>query len=214
MLYDGIWGTCLGAFRMGTFNRVYGNGSLQGQPVERPFTPGMRIATARGEVAIGTLRVGDRIITRDNGLQEIRWIGCRIVNTAEMIRNKCLRPIRFCKGSLGNDLPERDMIMSPNHRMLVASDKTALHFDQSEALVAAKHLTGLKGVSAVAPMDACYIYLMFDQHELILSNGLWSESFQPAMHSVAGVGNAQRLELLMLFPELGAKRDNAATLTH
>lgn len=188
---------------MATINRTFRGEGLHARPVGNPFTPGMRIATPRGEVAMEALRVGDRVITRDNGLQVIRWTGCRIVGATEMRANKCLIPVRFRKGSLGNDLPERDMIMSANHRMLVASDKTALHFDQSEALVAAKHLTGLKGVSVVEPMDTTYIYLMFDQNELILSNGIWSESFQPAKHPVAGVGNAQRLELQMLFPELG-----------
>ncbi|MEP3440250.1 MAG: Hint domain-containing protein [Sulfitobacter sp.] len=167
------------------------------------FTPGTRIATPRGEVAVEALEVGDRVITRDNGMQTIRWIGHREMPTAEMALASNLAPVLFRKGSLGNDLPERDMMVSPNHRMLVANDKTALYFDESEVLVAAKHLTGLQGVSVVEPLDTTYIHLMFDQHEVILSDGTWSESFQPGLQSLAGVGNAQRLELLTLFPQLG-----------
>jgi hypothetical protein len=49
------------------------------------------------------------------------------------------------QGSLGNGLPERDMMVSPNHRMLVANDRTALYFDEHEVLVAAKHLIGARG---------------------------------------------------------------------
>jgi Ca2+-binding RTX toxin-like protein len=41
------------------------------------FTPGTRIATPRGEVPVEELREGDRAITRDNGLQEVRWVGGR-----------------------------------------------------------------------------------------------------------------------------------------
>jgi hypothetical protein len=169
------------------------------------FTPGARIATPRGEVAVETLSVGDRVITRDNGLQEIRWIGVRGMTTADFQTNAHLAPIRISKGAFGNDLPERDMMVSPNHRMLVANDKTLLYFEEREVLVGAKHLTGLAGVSKVLDVDTTYIHLMFDQHEVILSDGAWSESFQPGAQTLAGVGNAQRAELLELFPELATE---------
>lgn len=167
------------------------------------FTPGTRIATPRGEVAVENLTVGDRVITRDNGLQAIRWIGSRDMSAEDLSAAEHLSPIRIAQGALGNDLPERDMMVSPNHRMLVASDKTALYFEENEVLVAAKHLTGLPGISAVHDIATTYIHLMFEQHEVILSDGTWSESFQPGLQSLAGVGNAQRNELLELFPALG-----------
>tara|TARA_R110002020_G_scaffold232139_1_gene443486 strand:+ start:8365 stop:9057 length:693 start_codon:yes stop_codon:yes gene_type:complete len=178
------------------------------------FTPGTMIATARGEVAVELLSVGDKVITRDNGLQVIRWIGRRKINAALCLTHRHLAPVRIRKGALGNDLPERDMMVSPNHRMLVANDKTALHFEDSEVLVAAKHLTGLAGVDVVYDRETAYLHLMFDQHEVILSDGTWSESFQPDGQTLAGIGNAQRLELLELFPVLatpeGIKRYRAA----
>lgn len=167
------------------------------------FTPGTRIATPRGEVAVENLSVGDRIVTRDNGLQVIRWVGTRDMSVEEFTTAEHLCPVRIQQGALGNDLPERDMMVSPNHRMLVASDKTALYFEEREVLVAAKHLTGLPGVSVAHNVATTYIHLMFDQHEVILSDGAWSESFQPGLQTLAGVGNAQRNELLELFPSLG-----------
>lgn len=169
------------------------------------FTPGTRIATPRGEVNVETLKVGDRVITRDNGLQNIRWIGNVAMSAADFQRREHLAPVLILKGALGNDLPERDMMVSPNHRMLVANDKTVLYFEESEVLVAAKHLTGLMGVKRVQNVDTNYIHLLFDQHEVILSDGTWSESFQRGLSSLAGVGNAQRNELLELFPELGTR---------
>mgnify|MGYP003676236790 FL=1 len=178
------------------------------------FTPGTMIATARGDVTVELLSVGDKVITRDNGLQVIRWIGRRKINAALCLTHRHLAPVRIRKGALGNDLPERDMMVSPNHRMLVANDKTALHFEDSEVLVAAKHLTGLAGVDVVYDRETAYLHLMFDHHEVILSDGTWSESFQPDGQTLAGIGNAQRLELLELFPELataeGIKRYRAA----
>jgi hypothetical protein len=51
-------------------------------------------------------------------------------------------------------------------------------------------------------MATTYIHFMFDRHEVVLSNGAWTESFQPGDYSLKGLGNAQRNEILELFPEL------------
>jgi CshA-type fibril repeat protein len=169
------------------------------------FTPGTMIATPRGEVPVETLRAGDKIVTRDNGLQEIRWVGQKALSWADMARAPHLRPVLVKQGSLGNGLPERDMMVSPNHRLLVANDRTALYFDEHEVLVSAKHLVGSTGVHAVESMQTTYIHFMFDQHEVVLSNGAWTESFQPGDYTLKGMGNAQRNEIFELFPELKSK---------
>ncbi len=169
------------------------------------FTPGTKIATPKGERLVEELQVGDRVITRDNGIQEIRWVGARDMTGAEFEKAAHLKPVLIRQGALGNDLPERDMMVSPNHRVLVANDKTALYFEEREVLVAAKHLTGLEGVDIVDVSQTTYIHIMFDQHEVILSDGSWTESFQPGDMSLAGIGNAQRQEILELFPELATQ---------
>jgi Hint domain len=170
------------------------------------FTPGTLIATPRGEVAVETLRAGDRIVTRDNGLQEIRWIGQKPLSWSDMAAASHLRPVMVRQGSLGNGLPERDMMVSPNHRLLVANDRTALYFDEHEVLVSAKHLVGGAGVHAVESMQTTYIHFMCDQHEVVLSNGAWTESFQPGDYSLKGMGNSQRSEIFELFPDLRSKK--------
>lgn len=169
------------------------------------FTPGTRIATPKGERRVEELQVGDRVITRDNGIQEIRWVGQREMSAVDFDKAAHLKPVLIRQGALGNDLPERDMMVSPNHRVLVANDKTALYFEEREVLVAAKHLTGLEGVDIVDVSSTTYIHVMFDQHEVILSDGAWTESFQPGDMSLAGIGNAQRQEILELFPELATQ---------
>ena len=124
---------------------------------------------------------------------------------AELEKAAHLKPVLIRQGALGNDLPERDMMVSPNHRVLVANDKTALYFEEREVLVAAKHLTGLEGVDIVDVSETTYIHIMFDQHEVILADGAWTESVQPGDMSLAGIGNAQRQEILELFPELATQ---------
>ncbi|MBR9836953.1 MAG: tandem-95 repeat protein [Rhodobacteraceae bacterium] len=166
------------------------------------FTPGTLIATPQGERLVEDLVVGDRVITRDNGMQEIRWIGRKELTGHELARKPHLRPVLIQQGSLGKNLPEHDLLVSPNHRVLVANDKTALYFEEREVLAAAKHLTGLDGVDEVDTLGVTYIHMMFDHHEVVLSNGAWTESFQPGDLSLRGIGEDQRQEIFELFPEL------------
>ena len=166
------------------------------------FTPGTLIATPKGERRVEELTVGDRIITRDNGIQSILWLGKTTVSGEDLARAAHLCPVLIRQGALGQGLPERDMMVSPNHRVLVANDKTALYFEESEVLVAAKHLTAMAGVDVVEPSEVTYIHFMFAQHEVVLSDGAWTESFQPGDLSLKGIGNAQRNEIFDLFPEL------------
>lgn len=174
------------------------------------FTPGTLIATPDGERRVEDLALGDRIITRDNGIQAIRWIGKRDLASSDLRAAQHLQPILIQEGALGNGLPERDMMVSPNHRVLVASDKTALYFEDREVLVAAKHLTGLVGVDAVETSSVTYIHFMFDQHEVVLSDGAWTESFQPGDQTLRGLDNAQRNEVYEIFPELKTEEGREA----
>ena len=148
------------------------------------------------------LEPGDRVITRDNGIQQIRWAGRRSVTGAELAQAPQLKPVLIRQGALGHGLPERDMLVSPQHRVLIANEKTQLFFEESEVLVAAKHLVGLEGIEIVDPSEVTYIHVLFDRHEVILSDGAWTESFQPGDQTLGAMGAAQREEILALFPEL------------
>ncbi|MDG4648408.1 Hint domain-containing protein [Roseibacterium sp. SDUM158017] len=167
------------------------------------FTPGALIATPNGKVPVETLREGDRILTRDNGFQEIRWVGSRTLSRQELQRAPNLKPVLIRAGSLGGGLPERDMLVSPQHRVLVFGGATQLYFAESEVLVAAKHLVGKPGVESADPSGATYVHFMFDRHEVVLSDGCWTESFQPGDMTLGAMGEAQRDEILSIFPELG-----------
>ena len=166
------------------------------------FTPGTLIATPRGEVPVDSLREGDRVITRDNGIQEIRWVGNRTLSRDELALNPSLKPILIKAGSLGQGLPERDMVVSPQHRLLIAGDRTQLYFDESEVLVAAKHLVNNGAIQTLETLRTTYIHFMFDRHEVVLSDGAWTESFQPGDQTLGAMGQAARDEIVALFPEL------------
>jgi Hint domain len=100
-------------------------------------------------------------------------------------------------------------MVSPNHRVLVVNSRTTVRFAEREVLVAAKHLAA-HGVHTVQSSGTTYIHFMCDRHEVVLSNGVWTETFHPDDTSLKGIGNAQRLEILELFPELKTSSGRAA----
>ncbi|EAP79869.1 Hint domain-containing protein [Sulfitobacter sp. NAS-14.1] len=168
------------------------------------FTPGTTIATRRGEIPVQQIKVGDLVVTRDNGLQPVRWVGRRNLGRDNLLRTPGFNPVRIKAGAFGEGVPQRDMMVSPNHRMLVASETAEVMFSEREVLVAAKHLVGLDGVETVTPDKVSYIHMLFDNHEVVFADGTWAESFQPGAHSMAGIQSEQRSEILSLFPELDA----------
>lgn len=174
------------------------------------FTSGTLIATPKGEIPVEALRIGDKVITRDNGMQEIRWIGKKDVGEQALEQASHLRPVLVRAGSLGHGLPERDLLLSPNHRVLLMNEQVGMLFDDREVLSSAKHLCGSDGVDVVKASGVTYWHILFDNHEVILSNGAWTESFQPGDYALKGVGRAQRREIFELFPDLSDPLGQAA----
>ncbi len=166
------------------------------------FTVGTLVATSRGTLPIEELRPGDRVITRDRGYQEIRWIGRANIDPIRMLRAPHLAPIRIARGALGDGLPDRDIMVSPNHRMLIAESGNNALFGTPEVLVAAKHLVGRPGIEVASVRQTCYVHLMFDHHEVICADSAWSETFQPGEYTLEGMDMAQRAEIFELFPQL------------
>ncbi|MES2549333.1 MAG: Hint domain-containing protein, partial [Pseudomonadota bacterium] len=155
------------------------------------------------------IAAGDRVVTRDNGIQPVRWVGKTQMFLHDFQADPHLLPVFIQQGSLGKGLPERDMMVSPNHRILVANNRTSVRFAEREVLVAAKHLAA-QGVHTVQSSGTTYIHFMCERHEVVLSNGVWTETFHPEDNSLKGIGNAQRLEIFEIFPELKTEAGRAA----
>lgn len=167
------------------------------------FTPGCLITTPLGQVPVEDLEIGDLVITADNGLQAIRWVGRKRMTGARMMAYPELRPVRIRKGAFGNGLPDRDMWVSPQHRMLVRSEQNQLHYGESEILVPAKALLNDLSITVDHNIRTTeYIHILFDNHEIIFANGAATESFHPGVSSVSAIEDAGRKELFEIFPEL------------
>jgi hypothetical protein len=166
------------------------------------FTPGTLIATETGAVDVAQLCVGQRVMTRDHGLQTVRWIGRKDLGRTTLMLRPELCPVRIPAGALGAGLPERDLVVSPQHRMLLGGPRAEMMFADAEVLVAAAHLVGCNGISRMPTLPVSYLHVLFDRHEIICAEGAWTESFQPAAATVQGMEPAQRDELQALFPDM------------
>lgn len=167
------------------------------------FTTGTLIETPSGPRSIETLRVGDMVTTRDHGPRRIAWIGHRHVDRQMLDLCPNLRPILIRAGALGPDLPNQDLTVSPQHRLLVKSQIAERMFDHDEILVAAKHLTNNPAIEVLNPEGGVtYWHMLFDDHELLLSNGTWTESLFTGPQAMHAIGEAARHEILSLFPQL------------
>ena len=166
------------------------------------FCAGTMILTARGEVAVQDLRAGDLVVTRDNGLQPIRWIGSRALDRVDLALAPRLNPIRIRAGALGQGLPRQDLLVSPQHRVLVRSTIAKRMFGAAEVLVAARQLTAIEGIEELRVDTVEYFHILFDRHEIVLSNGAETESLYTGAEALKALGAAARDEIFALFPEL------------
>ena len=167
------------------------------------FTRGVMIETPEGAKPVEALKVGDLVITKDNGAKPILWIGSRMIGQKRLVSNPELTPIRIEAGALGQNMPAADLTVSPQHRILVRSKIAQRMFDANEVLVAAKQLLQLDGISICEDVtEVEYFHILFDQHEVVFANGAESESLYTGAQALKSVSLAARAELFTLFPEL------------
>jgi hypothetical protein len=152
------------------------------------FMAGTMIRTPDGEVSVETLKRGDLVTTADGVAKPVSWLGKQTVSAvfADPMRSW---PIRVKAGALGDNVPARDLLLSPDHALLV--DGVLIH---AGALV--------NGTSVVreteVPQVFVYYHVELDDHSLILAENTPAETF---------VDNVDRLnfdnwaEHLALYPE-------------
>ncbi len=174
--------------------------------IEAPicFCRGTLIETINGAVAVEKLRVGDLILTKDNGYQPIRWLRGRIVagDTVKAAPER-FSPIRISAGALGENYPEQDLYVSPQHRLLIQSAVVRRMCGEDEVLVPAKRLLELDGIEQVSDFDEVeYFHFLFDDHEIVFANGTEAESLYLGQESLKSIPQEARDEIFALFPDL------------
>ncbi len=159
------------------------------------FVPGTEIATPYGARMIEDLSIGDHVVTQDNGVQRIRWIGTTTVPATDKFA-----PVRFDQSTFPG--ASADLVVSPQHRMLFKGYQAELLFGENEVLIPAIHLIDGKSVQREAMETVTYIHIMFEQHEIIFAQGVATESFHPGSFGVDCLAPKARDELFTLFPQM------------
>ncbi len=131
------------------------------------YCSGTMISALAGEQAVEDLRIGDILLTARGEQRPIKWIGRRSYAGRFLAANPGIKPIRFRAGSLGGGLPQRDLLVSPDHAMFLHG-----------ILVPAKALVNGGTIRQEHGLDRVdYYHVELDSHDIILAEGAASETF-------------------------------------
>nr|WP_294916670.1 Hint domain-containing protein [uncultured Neokomagataea sp.] len=132
------------------------------------YCPGTRIMTPTGERPVEDLAIGDLILTASGQERRVHWIGRRSYDPLFAFGNRDILPVRFKAGSLGNDLPHRDLTVSPLHAMFLDG-----------YLIPALHLVNNHSIDQITRPERTitYIHIELESHDILLAEGAASESF-------------------------------------
>ena len=163
------------------------------------FGPGTRIGTPFGPRRADHLRVGDLVTTLDDGPQPIRWIGKRRLRFSAPHPSQ---PVQIAAGALGPGLPRRAPLLSPNHRVLIATRPTHALHDPLGALAPAKALTRQRGIRPrLGSRAITYFTLLLPLHAVILAEGIAVESLYPGPEVFARLSGPERSDWMRLAAE-------------
>lgn len=133
------------------------------------FIAGTRLTMANGrQVPVEELHAGDRLLTRDHGPQEVRWIGQQVQRATG-----ALAPIRIRKGTLN---VANDLRLFPHHRMFIWQRSDELGTGRAEVLVKAAHLVNDDTVRREEGGFIESYQILFGAHEIIYAEGVAVES--------------------------------------
>ncbi|MEQ6247595.1 Hint domain-containing protein [Sulfitobacter sp. HNIBRBA3233] len=157
------------------------------------FAPGMMVDCPGGARPVEALVPGERVLTRDHGMQPVVWTNRREqFFTHEDFSD---RPIAISAGHFG---ASADLIVSPQHRLLLARGEGN---QGTEVLVPAKALLGMRGVRQ---MKGCkkmvWHHFALASHQIVRVNGAWTESLLLGPMVVKGLPRRDRKALRALFP--------------
>ena len=130
------------------------------------FAAGTRIRTARGEVPVEHLHEGDEVVTARGRLAPVRWIGHRRLSPARHPRPWDANPIRIRAGALAPGQPSRDLLLSPDHALLLDG-----------VLIRARDLLNGATVVQEAAEKVMYFHVELDRHDVLFAEGAPAESF-------------------------------------
>lgn len=161
------------------------------------FVSGTMIDTPTGPRPVEELGVGDLVMTLDHGAQPVTWMHAQTRSEAEIASNPKLAPVVVAIGALGAGMPETELRLSRQHRVMIRSRIARRLLDRREVLVAAWHLLGLPGVRLDnRPGPVTYWHVLLDRHEILIANGSLAESLYLGRETIRSLSAGARVSLL------------------
>jgi hypothetical protein len=142
------------------------------------FAAGTRILTPSGPVVVEALSPGDRVLTMEGECLPIRWIGRRRVDCRRHPYPRAISPVRIKAHAFRPGCPERDLFLSPDH---------AIYHDG--VLIPVKYLLNGTTLRQMRAAMVDYFHLELSRHDVVLAEGLPSETFLDSGNRAA-FGNA------------------------
>jgi len=131
----------------------------------------------------------------------------RDLDKAALRANPKLYPVRIMAGALGGGLPKRDLLVSPQHRMLVSSRIAERMFGSAEVLIPAIKLTDCPGIFVDDTVAAVsYFHLLLEKHAVIFAEDAPTETLYTGKEALKTLSEDARTEILSIFPELSDDR--------
>ena len=137
------------------------------------FAQGTRIATTRGDLSVEELAVGDLVVTSSGEHRPIRWLGHRNIDCRRHLCREHVLPVRISAHAFGENLPARQLYLSPGHPVLVGADADG----EGGHLVPIMCLINGTTIKRVAVNEVTYWHVELDQHDILLAEGLPAESY-------------------------------------
>ncbi len=160
------------------------------------FSADTLIQTLVGPKSAGDLRVGDLVRTQDHGYKPIQWIHSDKIPVSLQRSSPKIRPVRIASNSLAPGYPSADLIVSPQHRIMVRSKICERMYKNPEVLVKAKALVGLEGIAIQPPEKGLiYVHFLLDGHEIVFANGHPCESLLPGEMTFETLNGSDKLRL-------------------
>lgn len=131
------------------------------------FAGGTRLDTQGGSIAVEDLQIGDLVLTASGRLRPVRWIGRRQLDMTRHVEPRKVQPIRISAGALAAGLPRRDLLVSPDHAMLLDG-----------LLIPARLLLNDVTIRREERWrSVTYFHVELDSHDVLLAEGAAAESY-------------------------------------
>jgi hypothetical protein len=134
------------------------------------YARGTLIGTPDGEMPVERLRPGRQVTTLVDGepvARTVKWLGHRRIDLTSHHRPETVAPIRIQRGAFADAMPQRDLLVSPDHAIFVDG-----------RLICARQLvngTTIRQESGWTAVD--YYHVELDRHAILLAEGLPAESY-------------------------------------